>query len=149
MPRRRWRPVQTRMNVSRRAFVKGGVAAFTVTFAAPEFLSGLLVSRPRGGSRALNQPSRGVSNEGLSARRWKLRATLCDLFLGSTPAHVEPGTDGVIDSLRTFENVRFANVVEERPRQFAFTLRVALPANVRKCTIRQRRRRATRKVNAN
>ena len=29
------------MNISRRQFVKGGVAAFTVTFAAPEFLSDL------------------------------------------------------------------------------------------------------------
>ena len=29
------------MNVSRRQFVKGGVAAFTMTFAAPEFLSDL------------------------------------------------------------------------------------------------------------
>ena len=27
------------MKVTRRQFVKGGVAAFTVTFAAPEFLS--------------------------------------------------------------------------------------------------------------
>jgi hypothetical protein len=26
------------MNITRRQFVKGGVAAFTVTFAAPEFL---------------------------------------------------------------------------------------------------------------
>ena len=29
------------MRVTRRQFVKGGVAAFTVTFAAPEFLSDL------------------------------------------------------------------------------------------------------------
>ena len=29
------------MNVTRRQFVKGGVAAFTVTFAAPEFLTDL------------------------------------------------------------------------------------------------------------
>ena len=29
------------MNISRRQFVKGGVAAFTVTFAAPEFISDL------------------------------------------------------------------------------------------------------------
>ncbi|HEV3139896.1 MAG TPA: hypothetical protein VGY57_05250, partial [Vicinamibacterales bacterium] len=29
------------MNVTRRQFVKGGVAAFTVTFAAPEFISDL------------------------------------------------------------------------------------------------------------
>src|SRR6185436_12833370 len=29
------------MNITRREFVKGGVAAFTVTFAAPEFLSDL------------------------------------------------------------------------------------------------------------
>ena len=29
------------MKVTRRQFVKGGVAAFTVTFAAPEFLSDL------------------------------------------------------------------------------------------------------------
>ena len=27
------------MNVTRRQFVKGGIAAFTVTYAAPEFLS--------------------------------------------------------------------------------------------------------------
>src|SRR5438067_1417210 len=33
--------VSARMNVTRRQFVKGGVAAFTVTFAAPEFLSDL------------------------------------------------------------------------------------------------------------
>ena len=29
------------MDITRRQFVKGGVAAFTVTFAAPEFLSDL------------------------------------------------------------------------------------------------------------
>ena len=29
------------MKITRRQFVKGGVAAFTVTFAAPEFLSDL------------------------------------------------------------------------------------------------------------
>jgi len=29
------------MNVTRRQFVRGGVAAFTVTFAAPEFISDL------------------------------------------------------------------------------------------------------------
>jgi uncharacterized protein (DUF1501 family) len=37
------------MKVSRRAFVKGGVAAFTVTFAAPEFLSDL--AQAQGGSK--------------------------------------------------------------------------------------------------
>jgi uncharacterized protein (DUF1501 family) len=37
------------MKVTRRQFVKGGVAAFTVTFAAPEFLSDL--ARAQGGSR--------------------------------------------------------------------------------------------------
>src|SRR5436189_4580407 len=37
------------MRVTRRQFVKGGVAAFTVTFAAPEFLSDL--ARAQGGSR--------------------------------------------------------------------------------------------------
>src|SRR5205807_309738 len=35
------RGVPARMKVTRRQFVKGGVAAFTVTFAAPEFLSDL------------------------------------------------------------------------------------------------------------
>ena len=39
------------MNVTRRQFVKGGVAAFTVTFAAPEFLSDLARAQ---GSRARN-----------------------------------------------------------------------------------------------
>src|SRR5262249_58946660 len=33
--------VPIRMKVTRREFVKGGAAAFTVTFAAPEFLSDL------------------------------------------------------------------------------------------------------------
>src|SRR5207245_4418417 len=33
--------VPVHMKVTRRQFVKGGVAAFTVTFAAPEFLSDL------------------------------------------------------------------------------------------------------------
>src|SRR5207253_7832241 len=33
--------VSVRMKVTRRQFVQGGVAAFTVTFAAPEFLSDL------------------------------------------------------------------------------------------------------------
>src|SRR6195256_4513320 len=33
------------MKVSRRQFVKGGVAAFTVTFAAPEFLSELALAQ--------------------------------------------------------------------------------------------------------
>jgi uncharacterized protein (DUF1501 family) len=33
------------MNVSRRQFVKGGMAAFTVTFAAPEFLSDLALAQ--------------------------------------------------------------------------------------------------------
>ena len=49
--------VPVRMKITRRQFVKGGVAAFTVTFAAPEFLS-----RPRaraGGARP--QPRRAVS----------------------------------------------------------------------------------------
>ena len=40
-PDRRIPGVPTRMKVTRRQFVKGGVAAFTVTFAAPEFLSDL------------------------------------------------------------------------------------------------------------
>ena len=35
------------MKVTRRQFVKGGVAAFTVTFAAPEFLSDLARRRAR------------------------------------------------------------------------------------------------------
>ena len=39
------------MNVTRRQFVKGGVAAFTVTFAAPEFLSDLARAQ---GARARN-----------------------------------------------------------------------------------------------
>src|SRR5262249_29859739 len=39
----------TGMKVARRQFVKGGVAAFTVTFAAPEFLSDL--ARAQGSSR--------------------------------------------------------------------------------------------------
>jgi len=39
------------MNVTRRQFVKGGVAAFTVTFAAPEFFSDLV--RAQGRSRNL------------------------------------------------------------------------------------------------
>jgi uncharacterized protein (DUF1501 family) len=39
------------MKVTRRQFVKGGVAAFTVTFAAPEFLSGLARAQ---GSRGRN-----------------------------------------------------------------------------------------------
>jgi uncharacterized protein (DUF1501 family) len=39
------------MNVSRRSFVKGGVAAFTVTFAAPEFLSDLAQAQ---GARSRN-----------------------------------------------------------------------------------------------
>jgi uncharacterized protein (DUF1501 family) len=39
------------MNVTRRQFVKGGVAAFTVTFAAPEFLSDLARAQ---GSRGRN-----------------------------------------------------------------------------------------------
>src|SRR5262249_8096310 len=38
---RRLAGVSVRMNVTRRQFVKGGVAAFTVTFSAPEFLSDL------------------------------------------------------------------------------------------------------------
>lgn len=33
------------MNISRRQFVKGGVAAFTVTFAAPEFISDLALAQ--------------------------------------------------------------------------------------------------------
>ncbi len=33
------------MKVTRRQFVKGGVAAFTVTFAAPEFLSDLALAQ--------------------------------------------------------------------------------------------------------
>ena len=45
------------MKVTRRQFVKGGVAAFTVTFAAPEFLSR---SGARAG-RARPQPGRAVS----------------------------------------------------------------------------------------
>ena len=40
-PDRRIAGVPARMKVTRRQFVKGGVAAFTVTFAAPEFLSDL------------------------------------------------------------------------------------------------------------
>src|SRR5262249_44557863 len=40
-PRGRVAGVPARMKVTRRQFVKGGVAAFTVTFAAPEFLSDL------------------------------------------------------------------------------------------------------------
>ena len=43
--------VPTRMKVTRRQFVKGGVAAFTVTFAAPEFLSDLARAQ---GSRGRN-----------------------------------------------------------------------------------------------
>ncbi len=39
------------MKVSRRTFVKGGVAAFTVTFAAPEFLSELAQAQ---GARSRN-----------------------------------------------------------------------------------------------
>jgi uncharacterized protein (DUF1501 family) len=39
------------MKVTRRQFVKGGVAAFTVTFAAPEFLSDLARAQ---GARARN-----------------------------------------------------------------------------------------------
>ena len=33
------------MPITRREFVKGGVAAFTVSFAAPEFLSDLAVAQ--------------------------------------------------------------------------------------------------------
>src|SRR5437660_3828740 len=40
-PDGRFSGVSVRMSVTRRQFVKGGVAAFTVTFAAPEFLSDL------------------------------------------------------------------------------------------------------------
>src|SRR5205807_2170891 len=40
-PRCRIARVPVHMKVTRRQFVKGGVAAFTVTFAAPEFLSDL------------------------------------------------------------------------------------------------------------
>src|SRR5262249_41897451 len=40
-PRRGIAGVPVPMKVTRRQFVKGGVAAFTVTFAAPEFLSDL------------------------------------------------------------------------------------------------------------
>ena len=45
------------MKVTRRQFVKGGVAAFTVTFAAPEFLS----RSGAGAGRARPQPRRAVS----------------------------------------------------------------------------------------
>src|SRR5262249_26061582 len=41
----RIRGVSIRMNVTRRQFVKGGVAAFTVTFAAPDFLNDLAVAQ--------------------------------------------------------------------------------------------------------
>src|SRR5439155_13501908 len=37
--------VPVRMKVTRRQFVKGGVAAFTVTYAAPEFLSDLALAQ--------------------------------------------------------------------------------------------------------
>src|SRR5204862_8253804 len=40
--------VPTDMKITRRQFVKGGVAAFTVTYAAPEFLSDL--ARAQGSS---------------------------------------------------------------------------------------------------
>src|SRR5438876_4720338 len=40
-PDGRFSGVSVRMSVTRRQFVKGGMAAFTVTFAAPEFLSDL------------------------------------------------------------------------------------------------------------
>ena len=49
--RGRNRGVPVRMKVTRRQFVKGGVAAFTVTFAAPEFLSDLARAQ---GARARN-----------------------------------------------------------------------------------------------
>jgi uncharacterized protein (DUF1501 family) len=39
------------MKVTRRQFIQGGVATFTVTFAAPEFLSDLALAQ---GSRARN-----------------------------------------------------------------------------------------------
>ena len=52
--------VPVRMRVTRRQFVKGGVAAFTVTFAAPEFLS-------RSGARAGR--ARPQSGRALSERR--------------------------------------------------------------------------------
>ena len=51
------RGVPARMKVTRRQFVKGGVAAFTVTFAAPEFLSDL--ARAQGARVA--QSGRAVS----------------------------------------------------------------------------------------
>src|SRR5262245_46961263 len=49
--RGRERGVPARMKVTRRQFVKGGVAAFTVTFAAPELLSDLARAQ---GARARN-----------------------------------------------------------------------------------------------
>src|SRR4029453_13139569 len=48
---RRLPGVSVRMKVTRRQFVQGGIATFTVTFAAPEFLSDLALAQ---GSRVRN-----------------------------------------------------------------------------------------------
>src|SRR4029453_491756 len=48
---RRLPGVTGRMKVTRRQFVQGGLATFTVTFAAPEFLSDLALAQ---GSRVRN-----------------------------------------------------------------------------------------------
>ena len=56
-PRGRHAGVPVRMKITRRQFVKGGVAAFTVTFAAPAFLSDLARAQGARGP----QPRRAVS----------------------------------------------------------------------------------------
>ena len=65
------------MNITRRQFVKGGVAAFTVTFAAPEFLSDLALAQ-RGGAAASGGAAAASVMSGVSEA---LTATAVGLFV--------------------------------------------------------------------